>query len=229
MEISSITQRRGFELEAYPGSFSIILVKAQVDDVSRELAKILEANVIQDVYSNFEKIQLDFILVWQYVGHSWSIFHLNGACRETVSMSLSKNMQTDCIYFQYEDTSAWTGYNLFRNGRSVEVYDFGLDYRGEMAELFEELGNEIPEESNNGVPWDINTTDEEGHYQFLFRSRLRSVLEDDIKHSDQFLNEFFTQQEALLPDWNNMPWVEENSRPTLPKSLFVNVNCVEGF
>jgi hypothetical protein len=230
MESPPIETRRGFELDDYPTSLSIILVKERVNEVSRALAEFMETSVIQDVYINFEQVNnANFTLVWQCAGHAWSVFRLDGACRQDVPRTLSKNMQTDCIYFQYEDTSVWKGYELFRNEISLEAYDFGLDYREEMADLLEEMEEEMPEDSNYGISWDINTTDDDGYHQFLFRSSIRSVSEAEIKNSQVFINNFFINQNAWLPDWTNMPWVEEKSPPEMSKSLFIGVNFVEAF
>ncbi len=230
MESLPIESRRGFELNDYPTSFSIVLVKARVSEVSRALAEFMETSAIQDVYINFEQVNdVNFTLVWQYSGHTWSAFRLDGACREEVPRALSKNMQTDCIYFQYEDTSEWQGYELFRNGISLEVYVFGLDYREEMAELLEEINEEMPENSDHGISWDINTTDDDDYHQFLFRSSLRSVSENEVKDSQIFINKFFIGHNAWLPNWRDMPLVEESRPPKMPKSLFTGVDFVEAF
>jgi hypothetical protein len=230
MESLPIENRRGFELNDYPTSFSIVLVKSRMSEVSRALAEFMKTSVIQDVYINFEQVNdANFTLLWQYAGHTWSTFRLDGACKQEVPRTLSENMKTDCIYFQYEDTSDWKGYELFRNGISLEAYDFGLDYREEIAELFEEMEEEMPVDSNNGISWDIDTTDDDDYYQFLFRSSLRSVSEDKVKNPQVFINDFFVSQDAWVPDWKNMPWVEEKSPPEMPKSLFVGVDFVEAF
>jgi hypothetical protein len=230
MESTPIENRRGFELNDYPTSFTVVLVKARVSEVSKALAEFMKTSVIQDVYINFEQVNdASLTLVWQYLGHAWSVFYLDGACREDVPRTLSQNMKTDCIYFQYEDTSGWEGYELFRNGISLEAYSFGLDYREEMAEFLEDIEVEIPESSDNRMSWDINTTDDDDYHQFLFQSSLRSVSGDEIKNSQVFVNNFFISQNAWLPDWENIPWVEEKSPPDIPKSLFVGVDFVEAF
>lgn len=220
----SISNQRGFSLNMYPASFSFVLVKAEIEEVSSSLANIVNGSLIKDVYKNPEQVDTNFLLVWQYTNHDWTMFEYL-VCRGDIPRKLSKTLKTDCIYFQYEDVSGWEGYNLFKDGEIVESYSFGLDYREEMAEAFEEEGG-MPEQLDHGIPWDINTADNQLNYQFLFRSTLRSVAEDEIKSYKSFLNNFFISQSAWLPSWQDTPWFSENQPPTIPESNFVRVDFI---
>lgn len=226
MDIPSITNQRGFALDDYPDSFGFVLVKAGIDQSSNALSDATGGTVIRDVHKNFEQVHGSGFLVWQYAGHPWSIFRYF-VCQEDVPQTISTTLNTDCIYFQYEDTGGAAGYNLFRNGTIVESYAFGLSYREEMMEAFEETGEELPEELDHGIPWDINTVDDEHYYQYVFRSTLRSVSEAEVKNSQEFLNDFFIIRDAWLPAWREIPWVIEGQLPELPQSIFVRVDWVK--
>lgn len=223
--MSSTTFQKGFSLDSYPGSFSFILVNATIEEVSSSLANIWSSSLIKDVYKNSEQINGNSLLVWQYTNHNWTIFEYQ-PCKENIPRQLSKLLKADCIYFQYEDVSGWTEYNLFKCGKIVESYSFGLDYREDMAEAFEEEGK-MPEELDHGIPWDINTTDKKHDYQFLFRSTLRSVTEDEIKNHKSFLHDFFVSQNAWLPSWQDMPYLTKNQPPKIPESNFVRVDLIK--
>jgi hypothetical protein len=222
----SIMQKRGFGLKEYPTSFGFVLVKAEIEEISVNLANLVNGFLVRDVYRNADQVDSNWLLVWQYTNHSWTTFQYP-VCKEDIPRRLSKILNTSCIYFQYEDVSGWQGYNLWKDGKIVESYSFGLDYREEMAEALEELEDEMPEELDHGMPWGINTTSDSRDHQFLFRSDLRSVSESDVKNSDSFLDSFFISQDAWLPSLSDIPWVSERQHPEMPESNFVRVDFIK--
>jgi hypothetical protein len=230
MGVSSISHKRGFELDNYPGSCAFVLVKAEVANVSHALAALLQKPLIEDVYRNYENINIDQLLIWQYINHSWTLFGYeirkrDEVCKQEIPQAISASLNTDCICFEYEKVSGWHGYRLFRNGEVVETYSFGIDYRPDWIEFHYGSAGNFPEETDHGIPWNINTTDEKG-YQFLFRSTLQSVLEDAVKNPKVFLNSLFIGQDAWLPSSAYMPSIVGGVPPEMPK-FFVRVDLVE--
>lgn len=242
--MSSILDRRGFYLKDYPCSFGFVLIKAAIDVVSPALAELIKGSAIENVDKNIDIIGDRGILLWQYSALDWTIF-FDAACQEELPKKLSEILDTSCIYFEYESVSAWEGYSLFIKGEVAETYYYGLDYREEMAEELRELGEEVPEESNenwsyigeleeeevpaefaNGTCWYINTTDKKRDYQFIFRSVLRSVSEDEVKNDIAFINDFFVSQDALLPSWSEIPDFSSEKSLEIPKFDFVRIDFI---
>jgi hypothetical protein len=119
LEPSVIAKKRGCSLNWFPTSMSFVLVKADIDSVSSVLAGSLsdlrrEFTVVPDVYKNMQDVTSNF-LVWQYTRHFWTIFRY-GVCQESLPKSLSEKLSCDCIYFEHESVSGWTGYTLYRSG-----------------------------------------------------------------------------------------------------------------
>jgi hypothetical protein len=224
MEVSSISHKRGFDLDHYPGSCVFVLVKSEIANVSHALATFLQKPLIEDVYRNYENINSDQILIWQYVNHSWTLF-VYKVYEQEIPHAISARLNTDCICFEYEKVSGWQKYRLFKNGEAVETYSFGIDYRPDWIEFHYGTAENFPEETDYGIPWNINTTDEKG-YQFLFRSTLKSVSEDTVKNPQVFLNSLFTGQDVWLPSSAYIPSIVEDFPPEMP-NFFVRVDMVE--
>ncbi|MEL7246088.1 MAG: hypothetical protein AAGM40_27705 [Cyanobacteria bacterium J06573_2] len=219
---SEIENKRGFDLDDYPGSFGYILIKAGIDEVSSTVAKLKSTTVVKYLYTNFSERSDYGYLVWQYFGHDWTMFEY-GVCQPKLPQKISKILKTDSIYYEYEDTSGWEGYSFFRNGVEIEGYSFGLDYFEEMAESAEYAEEEFDLQSQ----YDSYIKDENRDYLFSFRSSIRNASDDEIKNENKFLNRFFISQNAWLPDYNFMPYVDENGKIDLPKSLFYRIDFVK--
>ncbi len=222
MEASVIENKRGFDLKDYACSFGYVLVKAGIDEVSSTLAKLKSATVIKDLYSNFAECSDYGYLVWQYFGHDWTMSRY-GVCQSEFSQNLSKILETDCIYYEYEKTSSWQGYTFFRNGVEIEGYSFGIDYYQEMAESAEYTEEEFDLESC----YDSYIKDENRDYLFLFLSKIRNASDDEVKNDKTFVNNFFISQNAWLPNYEYMPYFDENGHIELSKSLFVRVDFLK--
>lgn len=220
MEVSSISHKCGFELDYYPASCAFILVKAEITNVSNTLSKLLQNPLTEDIYRNYENINSNQILLWQYVNHSWTLFEYE-VCKQEMPQAISTSLNTNCIYFEYEKVSGWQVYRLFINGEVVETYSFGIDYRPDWIEFHYEAAESLPEETDYGIPWDINITDDKG-YQFLFRSNLQSASEDAIKNPKVFLNSLFISQDAWLPSSAYMPSNVESESESYLRQLIVS-------
>lgn len=222
----SIKQQRGFSSNPFCYASGFVFVKNNIDLVSHSLSELLDGLVVQDVYTNFQEVNSEGLLVWQYIGHNWTMFKYF-LCQPNVAKKLSEKLNTDCISFQYEDTSGWTKCCFYRNGVNSETYSFGLDYREERGYWLEESGEKVIQ-TDCGVSWDLNVRDEERDYQFLFRSTLRSVTEKEVKQPTEFLNNFFISQNAWLPaDMDTIPWFNENGFLSIEQSIFVRVDWLE--
>lgn len=224
MEASEIENKRGFDLNDYPGSFGYVLVKAGIDEVSSTLAKLKSTTVIKDVYNNSTECSDYGYLVWQYFGHEWTMFEY-GVCQSEFPQKTSRILKTDTIYYEYEDTSDWEGYTFFRNGVEIEGYSFGLDYFEEMAESAEYRGEEFDLQLQ--TYYNDYIKDEDRDYLFSFKSTIRNASDNEVKNEKQFVNDFFISQNAWLPSYDYMPYVDENGQIDLPKSLFVRVDLVK--
>ena len=222
MEASAIKNKRGFDLNDYPGSFGYILVKAGIDEVSSTLAKLESATLIRDVYNNSTECSDYGYLVWQYFGHDWTIFEYH-VCQTEFPEQISKILKTDSIYYSYEKTSGWQGYDFFRKGAKAESYNFGIDYYQEMIEFAEQTGKESDLESH----YDSYIKDERRGYLFSFNSTIRNASDREVKNEKQFVNDFFISQNAWFPSCDYMPYFEENGHTKLSKSLFVRVDLVK--
>ncbi|MGB3756001.1 MAG: hypothetical protein WBA07_06455 [Rivularia sp. (in: cyanobacteria)] len=219
---SEIKNKRGFDLKDYSASFGYVLVKAVIDEVSSTLAKLKSATAIGDVYNNSTECSDYGYLVWQYFGHDWTIFEYE-VCESEFPQKISRILKTDSIYYEYEDTSDWEGYTFFENGVEIEGYSFGLDYFEEMAESAEYRGEEFDLQSY----YNDFIKDEDRDYLFSFKSTIRNASDREVKNEKQFVNDFFISQNAWLPSYEYMPYVDENGQIDLPKSLFVRVDFLK--
>ena len=206
---SPITSRRGFELTSFPGSMGIVLARAPVAEVSSTLQKIIGGTLTTDVYGRpIDDFVIGFgafrIPVFQFVGHPWTLF-LHTVCQPAPIRQLSRDLDTECICFEFEDTSGWTACALIDKGEVVENYRFGLDYSDEMEDLAEEMGEEVPESNDDGIPWDVNVSSDDGN-QYLFRSIRRQATETQVQDSREFLDDFFRQNDAWLPEFDLFPF-----------------------
>ncbi len=226
MDASFIAKQRGFQLDYYPYSFDYILVKADIDEVSTTLARLKSVTIFKNFYSNFEACAAYDYLVWQYFGHDWTILE-DKLCQAELSEQLSKILKTDSIYYSYEKTSGWQGYDFFRNGKKIESYSYGIDYYQEMPEVAEPTQEEKNYKSSYNS-YDIK--DEKRGYLFSFYSNIRTALDDEIKNEKPFLNNFFVSQNAWLPSYKYMPYIDENAKKKqVSQSYFTRVNFVKAY
>ncbi|MEM7713656.1 MAG: hypothetical protein AAF349_08800 [Cyanobacteria bacterium P01_A01_bin.68] len=221
---SKIENKRGFDLKDYACSFGYVLVKAPIDEVSSTFAKLKSATLIKDVYDNSKECSNFGFLVWQYFGHHWTMFEC-GVCESKFPQNISGTLGIDAIYYEYEDTSDWEGYTFFRNSVNIEDYGFGTDSFEEMIESGEYEGEEFDLQVQSYYKDCIKGEDRD--YIFSFKSTIRNASDDEIKNENKFLNDFFISQNAWLPDYNFMPYVDENDEIYLPKSLFSRVDLVK--
>lgn len=107
---------------------------------------------------------------------------------------------------------------------NIEDYGFGLDYFEdiiESGEYGEELELKVQSYYNDYIK------DKNRDYLFSFKSTIRNASDDEVKNEKQFLNDFFISQNAWLPNYDYMPYIDENGQIDLSKSLFIRVDFVK--
>jgi hypothetical protein len=164
------------------------------------------------------------VIVFQVKGHPWSIFALwpDEEFKDSAA-ELSKELAADVLTFANSDFSGWSFVNLYRGGEEVEALHWGEDLT--------ESGLAGPDLSE----WDTHTKITTDHGddvvitdQWLFRSKLRKVSEQDLQKGEAFNDELFKQHDAYLPDAEDMPWVGENGiESPLGAEAFDEVQLIE--
>lgn len=225
----SYQERRGFDLNTFDfgGSTGFVLVKASIDKVSPILAEMFNGKLKTNVYGQELNVPRWLTTIHQYREHLWTIFYLN-VCREEFVRDISQRLMTQCIYFQYEDTSTWLGYIFFDNGEEIEEYQFGPDYREEYEEFKELMEDEMGDLTSEPDPseWDIDVSDYDLDEQFLFRSTERTVDKDDLLDKEKFMDDFFKLHDAWLPDWDYLPYEDRFTTNELSAEDFIRVDVI---
>ena len=184
--MTDLEDKRGCDFHDFPDSTGIFLIQADIESVSAGLAKSVEGKAEAVVLGQAdERWQRPVAyLVWQYQGHSWSIF-VGEVCQEELARSISEQLETVCIYLQYEDSAAVTGYLLFNQGIVLEEYNYAPDYADELAEEDPDTADLIESQRSE---WDVWTIEDEVEYRF--RSQLRKAAAE-ISAGQSFIDAFF--------------------------------------
>jgi len=207
-------ERRGYEVSSFPSSSEAVLVKANIDTVSSTLASLHKGKLKIDIAKKNIEIPNNCVVIYQLKGHLWSMFLTNhtmsggfgGPKRNNHAQTLSKELHTLSILLEHEDTSGWTSYLLFKQGKEIEGYSFGYDYSVEIEDAFDEIEKmkeETTSKETTQAPdrkLDIDITD--GEDQILFYSKLRKVAEVEVKKRNKFIDAFFISQDAYMPDFD---------------------------
>lgn len=228
-----LSERRGFEFSDFGcNRIGILMVKAPIEEVSPILTQWLygrlENNVLGQANDWCSK------LLFQYCGHDWTIvFPFDILATNTVSQ-LSQQLETRCIYLEYEDTSDCFGYRLFDRGTCIEEFNWGCDYTEEIFGIKpEELLEYAIEREKQGNPilssWDPRTFDVycfDDYRSYAFRSTLNTATEAEVIEIDKFLDTLFRAQDAWLPDWDYLPCEEKIQAVRAKAEDFVRVDLI---
>ena len=204
--------RRGFALHDLSNELAYVMVKADADKVAEAVAGQLNGQVSQDIWQQPVDTERTGTIVYQLKGHPWTIFAVwPGGEMMDRAAKLSTELKTDVLTFANSDFSGWSFVELYRDGESVEAVNWGLDYTDE--------GLAGPDLSRWDAHTKITTTDSNGVTltdQYVFRSKLRKVTEADLKKGEAFVDWFYKQHDAYLPDAPDMVWLREDGKATSP-------------
>lgn len=235
-----IFTRRGFALKDLSnGSIAYVLVKSPCDKVASALADHTGGKIIAvDQTDQFPERLSQGVgyITYQLNGHKWSLFACSIDDAESLPAVLSKTLSAPCIAFLFEDTSGWAALKVIIDGEEAEAMEWGPDMSDEMdemAEYFEEMGQEPPDTSARYNDWHTNTKVEMGDeffQEYLFRSKNRKVTAEELGAGDAFINELLISNDAYLPDLDEMPWADGPdgaiASQTLPASAFASILVV---
>jgi hypothetical protein len=217
----AIASKRGFGLEDWSNEAAYVLVKADAAKMADMLAKATTAKVVMNVLDKPADEEAAQAIVYQLAGHSWSIVAIPGDVWETFVPALSTN--ADVIVFSHSDFNAWASVKLFRGGEEVEAVHWGPagDGLGEDADA-----------SKWHTSGTVTTTYEDiaSDDTYLFRSKLQKLTPADLQKGEAFINEFFKQQDAYLPDAEQMPWYDYDTKTIsspLGAAAFAGVHAVD--
>jgi hypothetical protein len=217
----AIASKRGFGLEDWSNEAAYVLVKTDAAKMADLLAKVLTSTVVPNVLGKPADENAAQALVFQLSGHSWSIVAIPGDFWEKFVPALSTN--ADVIVFSHSDFNAWASVKLFRGGEEVEAVHWGPagDGLGEDADASKWHTTGTVTTEYEGI-----TSDD----TYLFRSKLRKLTPADLQKGEVFIDEFFKQQDAYLPDAEQMPWYDYDTK-TITSPLgaagFTGVHAVD--
>lgn len=200
-----VAQCRGFSYRPDVAG-GIVLVRGDIDVVGPPIAALLGGALRRDVYGR--RRADGAILLYQYRGHRWTILDYRPAT-PVWARDLSARLGRRCLYFGYGDASAWSEYGLFQDGQRLEEFQFGPDYCQEMGDdegLALILGPD---------PWDVAvSTDGLVPDLCLFRSRIRSATEAEVRDPGALLDRLFREEDAWLPDGDCLPYGKASEDPS---------------
>lgn len=231
MSSTPIEQRRGYALtDLSNASIAYIMVRGPVAQVAQKIAEISGNEAIQETIGKPLTDGADSAsghIVYQLVGHPWSIFAGSYNTFEDLPQRLSNDFGFEVIAFCNEDVSGWSALVVYQKGKEMERIEWGLDYSDEMedaAEYLAEIGEEVPDRKDQYARWDVHTTivtDEELEMsdEYRFRSKLRKISEDDLKRGEAFVSELLVKHDAYLSDLEEMVWCEDKNNKVVSQKL----------
>jgi hypothetical protein len=217
----SLASKRGFDLEDWSNEAAYVLVKADVSKAADAVAGAMQGKVIPNVLGKPADENANQTVVYQLAGHPWSVFATYGEGLEELIKTLSR--QSDVLVFFQDDFNGWALVELYRGGEEVEAVHWGgVDEKlGEDADASKWHAEGKFDRTFEG----ITMTD-----SFLFRSKLRKVTPADLGKGDAFIDEFLVHHDAYLPDADQMPWFDYDTKlisSPLGAAAFAGVHAVE--
>jgi hypothetical protein len=195
----SVASKRGFALEDWSNEAAYVLIKSDLAKAAETLAAAMQGKVVKDVFGKEMNESLGQTVIYQLKGHPWSIFACDNSELEKLTPLLSRD--ADVLVFWNSDFNGWAGVELYRGGVEVEAVHWGgVDEKlGEDADASKWHAEGKFDRTYEG----ITMTD-----SFLFRSKLRKVSPAELQKGDAFINDFFVHHDAYLPDADQMPWLD---------------------
>lgn len=200
--------KRGFDLDEFPGSFRLASVNADADEVSRTLAEHLGTECKSGVGRVID--DSGGISVFQFAEQTWSglvpltLPYDRVLAYESLG-ALSQQLDTTVLSLEHQDTSGWSVFRVYQGGELVEEYEWGLDYSEEMAEVGVDLEVLAGE-------WDlcVSAGDELAPEQFKFRSSRRTIDEALATDPQRLLDTTYREFDAWQPSWDTIYAADEN-------------------
>ena len=222
-KVQEIRNKRGFELASRLNTIGIVLVKADAERVSQHLAYVHSGTSrkiarIQDF--NFAKYW-NAELVVQFKGHPYSIFCYSPKPFRNIASDISKDLKTDCLCYETEDCSGWSGYKFYWDGSCLESYEYGSDYEDEFCGDDPKLLQKWRQkrETKNDT-WVVDRGCES-----LFSSRIQTATKEELLNPLEFMDSFFKSQNAWLP--NSRFFSPSYMSEDIAKFDLGDVNCDE--
>jgi hypothetical protein len=217
----SLASKRGFDLEDWSNEMAYVLIKADAAKAADALAAAWQGKVVKDVFGKELSEERGHGLIYQLKGHPWSIFACDNSDLEKLTPVLSRD--ADVLVFWQSDFNGWAGVELYRGGEEVEAVHWG----GVEEKLGEDANASKwhAEGKFNRTYEDITMTD-----SFLFRSKLRKMTPEELGKGDAVVDEFFVKHDAYLPDADQMPWQDWDSKlitSPLGAGAFAGVHGIE--
>ena len=187
-----------------------MFVRAAVPDVAAAFAAIIGGNVSSDVMASAGNPGDNSVILYRRVNSPWTVFSPYNVDHRELAASLSKTLACDVLSYESESVSGWEEAVLFRDCEAVEEFSWGLNYDEEFEDLAEELGEGMPSAEERYAKWDARADVEREHYtdQYLFRSALRTVDEQDLARGEAFVDDFFRHHKASRPSLDVGVWFD---------------------
>jgi hypothetical protein len=219
----ALRSKRGFGLTDWSNEAAYVLVKADAAKTAGALVKAFKkGKVVKDVFGKPSDERKDQVVVFQLAGHPWSIFACDASQIEEFAKTLSRD--TDMLGAWNSDFNGWSGIQLYRGGEEVEAVHWGFDEDkiGEDADASKwQTTAQIPRKLGDETLSEL----------YLFRSKARKVAAPDLQKGQAFIDAMFRQNDAYLPEIEQMPWAEAGESETITSPLgpaaFAAVHLVE--
>jgi hypothetical protein len=170
----------GYDFKGLNGNADELIVDCNCDKITNSL-------ISKSLFSAGEFVRLQ--------SHKWSYFSVLDHSKIYYDYSmLAQRVSEECseraIYFFFHEESEWMGYELYEDGEKTEEYSYGFNHDKEMVGIGLKAVEYTPKD---GTVVAVNN-----EYQFRFRSKLRSITEDDICTGEEFIAEFLHSHNAYI-------------------------------
>ena len=119
-----------------------------------------------------------------------------------------------------EDEDPLAGLDAEERARMAEFAEEMADFADEMEDSDSESDGRSSQNESE-IPWDLDLSDES--YQYQFRSRFRSVTEEEARKGRGFLEEAMGFFNAVVPPFELFPYHENIMPKGLETSHFADI------
>jgi hypothetical protein len=225
MSFNSITKKRGFGLnESFWNHFGVVFIEAPIEVVSSTLSNYFSSDYLDFVSAeceiNLTKESLFELItkqhhkqrfIWQYIGHSWTIWW--AFADENIAFTLAFLLNTKTIVINNRGITnlginEWgTEVKIFQNDLFIEHYCFGFDDRDRDRDPDPRCGYLSCLEN---YYWDVNTVQSIYYakkklptkYRHLFYSSVCHLTELEVQNILKVRNDEFGLLDRTLKVYN---------------------------